>query len=53
MEKIEQKYIDCIDAILNGLAESDFVTNAGALAMNELRQYRLDMALDIQKKLTV
>lgn len=32
---------------LNNLAQSDFVNNAGSLAMKELREYTADMTDDI------
>lgn len=49
---IEAKYLDAVDKILAGLADSDFITNAGSLALGELRQYRIDMARDLQLSLT-
>ena len=39
--------VNATNRVLGNLAESDFVTHSGSHAINELRKYREDMAIDI------
>lgn len=48
---VDPKYIKAVEAILEGLAGSDFVTTCGHVTLRELKIYTLDMALTIQQSL--
>lgn len=45
---VEQRFLDAVDDMISGLADSDFVTHCGDLAIKEMREYRLDMAKELQ-----
>lgn len=44
-----KKAVRAITRILRHLGTSDFVSSAGLAALKELKQYKLDMALDIDQ----
>lgn len=48
---IDPKYVKAVEAVLEGLAGSDFVSVCGYVTLRELKVYTLDMALTIQKTL--
>jgi hypothetical protein len=45
------KYINAVEKVLQGLSDSDFVSDCGAKTIQELREYKIDMALTLQSEL--
>lgn len=48
---VDQKYLDAVDKVIGGLSGSDFVLQCGEAAIKEMREYRVDMACELQRAL--